>query len=200
MHKILIATSNKGKVAEFKALLAETGLIVCTPNDIGLEIEVEENGANYRENAGKKATEYSAASGLLCIADDSGLEVDALDGAPGLHSARFSPKPGATDADRRQMLLEKLAGAEKPWTAKFHATVAIGTPEGQLFFTEGDCPGEIIQTELGENGFGYDPIFLLPSLGRTMSELSMEEKNKLSHRAIAVRNAIPKLLHLAKIR
>ena len=198
MYKILIATSNKGKVAEFKALLAETGLDICTPNDIGLNIEVEENGANYRENAGKKASEYSIASGLLCIADDSGLEVDALDGAPGLHSARFSPKPGATDADRRQMLLGKLAGAATPWTAQFHATVAIGTPDGRLFFTEGNCPGEIIPTERGENGFGYDPIFLLPTLGRTMSELSMEEKNQLSHRAIAVKNAIPELLLLAK--
>lgn len=196
-RKILIATSNKGKVAEFTALLAGTGLQLCTPKEIGLNIEVEEDGHDYRANAGKKARQYSNASGLVCIADDSGLEVDALDGAPGLYSARFSPKPGADDADRRQYLLQQLAGKPQPWAAKFHATVAVAEPDGELHFTEGNCFGQIIAEERGQNGFGYDPLFFIPEMNRTMSELTMDEKNRISHRALAVQAAIPALLSLA---
>ena len=196
MNKVLIATSNQGKVAEFTSLLRNTGVELVTPAQIGLSIEVIEDGKNYHENAGKKAIEYSAASGLFCIADDSGLEVDALDGAPGLFSARFSPKPGASDMDRREYLIQKLSGKTKPWSAKFHATVAIGAPDGRLIFTEGNCAGEIIDHDRGKNGFGYDPIFLLPAWGRTMAELTMDEKNQISHRALAVQAAIPLLLAL----
>lgn len=194
MKKILIATSNKGKVEEFKALLAGCDLELVTPTDIGLSLEVEEDGTTYKENAGKKAVAYSLASGLISIADDSGLEVDILDGAPGLYSARFSPKKGATDADRRQYLLEQCAGKPKPWKALFHATVAIGYPDGRLVFTEGKCYGEIQIAEKGDGGFGYDPIFAIPELSRTMAELSMSEKNEISHRALAVKKAIPYLI------
>jgi XTP/dITP diphosphohydrolase len=191
MQKLLIATGNKGKVKEFQALLNGLDVEFVTPKDIGLELEVEEDGNTYEENAGKKARAYSQASGLLALADDSGLEVDALDGAPGLYSARFSGKPGATDADRRAYLLEKLAGEPRPWSAHFHATVAIGLPDGQVQFADGNCYGEILPAERGENGFGYDPIFFIPALNRTMAELSMDEKNRLSHRALAVKNAYP---------
>lgn len=191
MQKLLIATGNKGKVKEIQALLNGLEVELVTPKELGLDLEVVEDGATYEENAGKKAHAYSQASGLIALADDSGLEVDALGGEPGLYSARYSGQPGATDADRRVFLLNKLAGQPRPWKAHFHATVAIGLPDGRVEFAEGNCYGEIIPTERGQNGFGYDPIFFIAELSRTMAELSMEEKNRLSHRALAVRQALP---------
>jgi XTP/dITP diphosphohydrolase len=191
MQKLLIATGNRGKVKEIQALLEGLDVELVTPKDIGLELEVHEDGQTYAENAGKKALAYSKASGLLSLADDSGLEVDALGGAPGLYSARYSPLPGATDADRRAYMLKNLAGKPRPWTAHFHATVAIGLPDGQVLFADGNCYGEIIPDERGNNGFGYDPIFFIPETKQTMAELSMDEKNRLSHRALAVKNALP---------
>lgn len=191
MTPILLASNNRGKLKEFQDLMGSFELLL--PNQIGLHLEVVEDGLTYAENAERKARAFCHAAGLVTLADDSGLEVDALGGAPGLHSARFSPRPGATDADRRALLLEKLAGFPRPWTAHFHATIAIATPQGEIFFTEGNCPGEIIPQERGSNGFGYDPIFLLSELGKTMAELSMAEKNTLSHRARAVIAALPVL-------
>jgi XTP/dITP diphosphohydrolase len=196
MPKILLATNNKGKVAEIKALLGGTGLTLLTPADLGLVLEVAEDGLTYAENATKKATAFAQASGYTALGDDSGLEVDALNGQPGLHSHRFSPMPGATDADRRAYLLEKLRGAQRPWTAHFHATVAVVLPSGKTHLTSGICDGEIIPEERGSNGFGYDPIFFIPGIGHTMAELEMDEKNTLSHRALAIQNAIPILKEL----
>ena len=198
MQKLLIATGNRGKIKEIQALLEGLDVELVTPKDIHLEIEVYEDGQTYAENAGKKALAYSKASGLLSLADDSGLEVDALDGAPGLYSARYSPLPNATDADRRAYMLKNLAGKPRPWTAHFHATVAIGSPNGQVLFADGNCYGEIIPDERGENGFGYDPIFFIPETKHTMAELSMDEKNRLSHRALAVKNALPILQKILK--
>ena len=198
MQKLLIATGNQGKVKEIQALLEGLNVVLVTPKDIGLEIEVHEDGQTYAENAGKKALAYSKASGLLSLADDSGLEVDALDGAPGLYSARYSPLPDATDADRRTYMLKNLDGKPQPWTAHFHATIAIGSPDGQVFFADGNCHGEIISDERGNNGFGYDPIFFIPETKHTMAELSMDEKNRLSHRALAVKNALPILQKMLK--
>jgi XTP/dITP diphosphohydrolase len=191
MNKILIATNNKGKVKELQDLLKGTGLELVTPADINLNLEVEEDGATYAENAVKKANAFARASGLVSLADDSGLEVDALDGAPGLHSARYHPKSGANDADRRAYMLENLKGKPRPWKARFHATIAIAIPDKDVHVVEGNCLGEIIPNERGTGGFGYDPIFLLPELNKTMAELEMDEKNRLSHRAKAVMNAIP---------
>lgn len=176
---------------ELQDLLKDTGLELVTPLQINLELDVPEDGKTYAENAAKKAVAFAKASGLVALADDSGLEVDALDGAPGLHSARYSPIQNATDKDRRVYLLQKLKDKPRPWTARFHATIAIATPTDQLQITEGFCEGEIIPEARGTSGFGYDPIFLLPELGKTMAELSMEEKNRLSHRARAVMNAKP---------
>jgi XTP/dITP diphosphohydrolase len=193
MHDLLIATNNKGKVREIKALLEGLALNLLTPADLGLAIEVVEDGQTYAENAGKKALAFAQASGLIALGDDSGLEVDALDGQPGLHSHRFCPIPNATDADRRRYLLERLGDRAHPWTARFRATVAVATPTGRVELASGQCEGEIISDERGSNGFGYDPIFLIPELERTMAELGMEEKNRLSHRARAVQNAIPLL-------
>lgn len=191
MPKLLIATENQGKLREFQELLAGLGYELVTPRQVGLTLNVVEDGSTYEENAGKKARAYAAASGLVALADDSGLEVDALDGAPGLYSARYHPRPGASDADRRAYMLENLGEKPCPWTAHFHATVAVATPGGELYFAEGNCYGEIIPDERGAGGFGYDPIFLVEGLGHTMAELPMDEKNRLSHRALAVQNAIP---------
>ena len=202
MKKLLIATNNKGKVKELQDLLKDTGIELITPADINLDLDVEEDGTTYAENAAKKAIAFAHASGLVSLADDSGLEVDALEGAPGLYSARYGPPPsppifgenggmGRTDADRRAYLLQNLKDKPRPWTAHFHATIAIATPEKDVYIVEGNCYGEIIPEERGTGGFGYDPIFLFSELGKTTAELEMEEKNRISHRAKAVMNAIP---------
>jgi len=190
---LLIATTNPGKLREFQDLLADLKdqIQLIMPSEINLNLEVVEDGHTYLANSNKKALAYCKASGLLTLADDSGLEVDALNGAPGLYSARYSPKPGATDADRRAFLLENLHPHSRPWTARFRCLVSLASPNGDLYTTEGICEGEIIPEERGSNGFGYDPIFLLGDRGKTMAELSMQEKNTLSHRARAVIAAIP---------
>lgn len=196
--KLLISTNNPGKVEELQDLLAELEAQVLTPREVGLDLEVVEDGVTYAENAAKKARAFAQASGLLSLADDSGLEVAALGGAPGLHSKRYSPAPGATDADRRTLLLQNLraSGAGRPWAAQFRAVIALATPDGRLELAEGICPGEIIPEERGTGGFGYDPIFLLNEFGLTMAELDRERKNRLSHRGRAVRAAWPALLRL----
>ena len=196
MNKLLIATNNKGKVKELQELLKDTGLQLVTPADIHLILDVEEDGKDYAENASKKAIAFATASGLISLADDSGLEVDELGGAPGLYSARHSPKPGADDADRRAFLLQNLKDKPRPWKAHFHATIAIAQPSGKVQVVEGNCFGEIIPEERGTGGFGYDPIFFLPELDQTMAELGLEHKNRLSHRARGVMNAIPILKKL----
>ena len=152
-----------------------------------------EDGTTYAQNAARKARAFADSSGLITLADDSGLEVDALGGRPGLRSARFAPQPGATDRDRRQFLLDKLKKLPRPWTARFRCVVAIAAPDVPIIYTEGICEGEIIPEERGDFGFGYDPIFLISEKERTMAELMMEEKNTLSHRALAVQAAIPYL-------
>ena len=191
MHTLLLATNNKGKVAELKALLAGPGLSILTPSDLGISLDVPEDGQTYAENASKKAVAFAEQSRMIALGDDSGLEVDALGGQPGLHSHRFCPIPDATDADRRKYLLEQLQSKPRPWAARFMATIAIASPSGDLRMATGKCEGEIIPDERGENGFGYDPIFFIHELGSTMAELSMDEKNRLSHRARAAQNAIP---------
>jgi XTP/dITP diphosphohydrolase len=196
MPKILIATGNRGKLIEIQALLDDPQLTLLIPADLGIKLEIEESGSTYETNAAIKAMAFACASGLLTLADDSGLEVDALGGLPGVRSARFSPLPNASDADRRRYLLERLEGIAQPWTAHFHCTVALARPDGRLRFAHGECKGEIIPEERGQNGFGYDPIFLFPELGLTMAELGMEEKNRLSHRALAVQAATPIIVDL----
>lgn len=201
MTQLLLATTNTGKVKELRALLHDLEFELVTPNALHLDLDVEESGATYAENAALKALTYCKASGIPTLADDSGLEVDVLGGLPGLHSARFSPEPGATDADRRTRLLELLHEEPHPWYAQFRCIVAIAVHGEIVHYTEGTCPGEIISEERGENGFGYDPIFFLPELDRTMAELPMQEKNRISHRARAVKAAIPfinKMIHHAR--
>jgi XTP/dITP diphosphohydrolase len=194
--KILLATGNAGKLEEIVALLRDLPLDLLTPAMLGISQAVPELGDTYQENAALKAKAYAKASALLTLADDSGLEVDALDGAPGLHSARFSPIPAASDADRRLLLLEKLKVYPPPWTARFRCVVALAAPGGAIHFAEGTCPGEIIPVERGQFGFGYDPLFLVGETGRTMAELPMLEKNTLSHRALAIKAIRPLLIEL----
>jgi XTP/dITP diphosphohydrolase len=191
MKKLLIATNNKGKVKEIQSLLKDLDIELVTPADLELKLEVVEDGRTYQANAQKKAVAFAHASGLISLADDSGLEVDALNGEPGLYSARYLSKPGATDKDRRAYLLQKLRGKPRPWTAHFHATIAIAMPNQNVEFAEGQCKGEIIPEERGTGGFGYDPIFFIPESNQTMAELNMDEKNRLSHRARAILNARP---------
>ncbi len=186
MLKLLLASQNSGKLREMKFILQGLPLQIISPAEIGIHLQVEETGKTYAENAALKARAFAKESGLIALGDDSGLEVDALNGKPGLYSARYAPAPNANDADRRSFLLKNLRAAPRPWTARFRATIAIAQPNGEIHFTEGICEGEIIPEERGSGGFGYDPIFYLPEIGRTMAELSEEEKNRLSHRAKAL--------------
>lgn len=194
MHRLVLATKNPGKQNEILDLLKDLPIQLVTPGQIGLDLTVEEDGNSYAENAARKAKLVAEMSGVIAMGDDSGLEVDALGGLPGIRSARFAPQPGASDADRRIYLLAQLRDKPRPWRAHFHCTVALAHPNGALHFTEGDCWGEVIPEERGDHGFGYDPIFWLPDPGKTMAELSMEEKNQISHRAKAVQAARPILL------
>lgn len=186
--RVLIASTNPGKLREFRAILQNFPHELVQPAQIGLRLGVEETGGNYRENAALKARAYATASGLAALADDSGLEVEALDGAPGLFSARYSPLPGAGDGDRRKHLLAELArrGHPQPWNARFVCAAAFALPDGQLWEAEGSCAGEIIAEERGTGGFGYDPLFYLPDFGKTMAELEEGVKNRISHRAVAL--------------
>jgi len=207
MVQILLATNNIGKVREIQALIEELApayreqISLILPLDIGLHLDVVEDGNTYAENAARKAIAFCRSSNLLTLADDSGLEVTALGGEPGLHSHRYSPAPNATDADRRAFLLRNLRQHIRPWSARFVCTIAIAVPEKRGFdprleYATGECPGEIIPEEHGSNGFGYDPVFLLQELGKTMAELSTKEKNRYSHRARALQRAVPILVNL----
>jgi len=189
MVKLLIATHNPGKVREYQELLVGLPLELTYPAQEGLDIEVAETGESFAENARLKAAAYARASGLLTLADDSGLEVDALGGEPGIRSARYAGT-GASDEERYQLLLEKLR--EVPWeerTARFRCVIAVTTPEGQVHTTEGTCEGIIAFEPKGEHGFGYDPVFYFQEYGMTMAELPPETKNRISHRARAAQRA-----------
>ena len=188
---LLIASENPGKIEEIKAILSIIDITVLSASDLNLTLNVRETGDTYARNAQLKAFAYTKVSGLPSLADDSGLEVDSLDGAPGLYSARFSPKPGATDADRRSYLLQKLAGKPHPWTAHFHCTAVIAFPDQRLTEMTGRCDGIILPEERGSGGFGYDPIFYIPEHNATMAELPSSIKNKISHRARALQAMLP---------
>lgn len=196
LPKLLIATTNAGKQRELRSLLKECPFHLVVPSDLGITIEVPETGSSYDENAAIKAQAFLEASGIAVISDDTGLEVDALNGAPGLHSARYSSLPGAKDSDRRAKLLGALAGLPQPWTARFRCTVAVAAPGQEIQLFRGAVEGEIIDRESGDHGFGYDRLFWIPEAGKTLADLTLEEKNTFSHRAVAVKNAIPYLLKI----
>ncbi len=190
---LLVASSNPGKIIEIKAILSSLDINIVSSIDLGLDIHVHETGATYAENALLKALAYHQQTELTTLADDSGLEVDLLDGAPGIFSARYSPKEEASDADRRQYLLEKLDGKPSPWNAHFHCAAILIDQAGSRFESSGQCDGVIIPEEHGSGGFGYDPIFYLPENNATMAEIPAGLKNQISHRAIAIQAIIPTL-------
>jgi len=191
MSRLLLATNNPGKIAELRALLAPLGVECLAPRALGLELAPEESGATYLENALIKARAFAAASGLPVLADDSGLEVEALGGRPGVESANYGG-PGLSASERVQLLLDELRDVpEERRGARFVAVVVIALPDGRFWHARGELRGMIARAPRGTGGFGYDPIFLLPELGRTVAELTAAEKNALSHRARAVQAALP---------
>jgi len=187
--KLLIASNNQGKVREYRFLLRNSGFDIISPEDAGISETVAEEGSTYEENASIKAVTYSRLGQTTALADDSGLEVDALGGKPGIKSARFAGE-AASDVEKVDFLLGKLAGV--PWeerTAHFKCVIAIVTPTGRLELCQGECHGMISFEVRGEEGFGYDPIFYLPGKGKCMAELPPEVKNQISHRAQAAHRA-----------
>jgi len=189
MPKLLLATSNPGKIREYRFLLDGLGYQLTTLAEEGIAKIVTEWGNNYEQNARLKAISYAKLSQLTALADDSGLEVDALNGEPGVKSARFAGE-AVTDAEKVSLLLAKLNSV--PWeqrTACFKCVIAIASPGGRTEVCYGECHGMIAFEVKGENGFGYDPIFFLPEIGKTMAELPLEMKNQISHRALASQKA-----------
>lgn len=196
IRKLLVATTNPGKVREYTQLLSGVPYQITSLNQEGIVSEVEETGDTFEENACIKARAYSSLSGLLTLADDSGLEVDALGGEPGVRSARYGGVEGS-DESRVELLLKNLK--DVPWEARrgrFRCVIAIASPSGQMQTVSGTVEGIIQYEPKGSNGFGYDPVFHLPHLDRTMAELSLEEKNELSHRSQAARKAAPLLMSM----
>lgn len=196
--KILLASTNSGKLNEISALFSQTSFSLLTPKDVHLHLTIAETGSSYLENAILKASAFCQASGMPSLADDTGLEVDALDGAPGVHSARLIPN--ATDMKRRRRLLELLQDKPRPWRAHFHCTVVLALPDGGQIRGDGDCHGEIVPVERGAHGFGYDPIFQIAGTRKTMAEFPSSLKNTISHRAMAVKDLLsnPRMLELEK--
>ena len=193
--KLLLATHNPAKVRELSSLLSAEEWELVTLEQQDLRLEVPEVGQTLEENAAAKARAYAQASGLVALADDSGLEVEALGGRPGPLSARYAGE-GARDQEKINLLLSQLSRV--PWErrrARFRCVIAVASPSGRLELCHGECQGVISFEPRGEGGFGYDPVFFLPELGRTMDELSLEEKNQVSHRGKAVRRALEVLRH-----
>ncbi|PJF41675.1 MAG: non-canonical purine NTP pyrophosphatase, RdgB/HAM1 family [Phototrophicales bacterium] len=196
MHKLLVATQNRHKLEEYRDLLYDIGDIewLCL-TDIGLEhLHVEESGTTFQENARLKAEAYGESSGLMTLADDSGLVVPSLNGEPGVYSARYGGPSIQTDAQRYQLLLQNLAD-KSDRTAYFVCVIALYVPYQGVQFFEGRVDGYIAFAPRGTNGFGYDPVFELPN-GRTMAELSPNEKHELSHRGRAVQLLLPELKYI----
>jgi len=196
--KVVAATNNKHKLEEIRDILKDIGYEVLSLNDVGIKIDIEENGTTFRENALIKAREIWKLTGKASIADDSGLEVFALNGAPGVYSARYAGVEGEEkDKANNKKLLENMKDIpESKRQARFVSSIAFIFPNGKEIVTEGYIYGTIGYNEKGENGFGYDPIFIIDGLDKTMAELTSEEKNKISHRANALEELKKELIRL----
>ena len=193
MPKLLLATSNPGKIREYHFLLCGLGYQMTTLAEEGITRVVTESGNNYEENARLKAITYAKLGQLIALADDSGLEVDALNGEPGIQSARFAGET-ATDAEKVSLLLARLNDVPcEQRTARFKCVIAIATPGGHSELCYGECQGMIAIEAKGKNGFGYDPIFFVPHLNKTVAQLTPKEKNAISHRGNAIRKFKPLL-------
>ena len=183
-EKFVLATHNANKLREMSDILSKLGVQVVSPADLGITVDVEETGETFAENAMLKAKAICAAAGLPAIADDSGLCVDALNGAPGVYSARYGGE-GLSDEDRYRMLLENMRG-QMTRAAKFVSVITCCFPNGDVLTARGECPGTIAYAPMGEGGFGYDPVFFVPELKKTFAQLTAEEKNAISHRGKAL--------------
>ncbi len=182
--KLVLASKNQKKLAEMSDILSHLGIEVCDQAEAGVDLEVEETGTTFEENSLLKARAVMEASGLPAIADDSGLCVDCLNGAPGVYSARYGGE-GLSDEERYRMLLENMRG-QMPRTAKFVSVITCCFPNGDTLTARGECPGTIAYAPMGEGGFGYDPVFFVPELKKTFAQLTAEEKNAISHRGRAL--------------
>ena len=182
--KMVLASKNAHKLTEMSAILSQLGVEVVLESDVGVDVEVEETGATFEENAALKAVAVMKASGLPAIADDSGLCVTALGGGPGVYSARYGGE-GLTDKDRYQLVLNGLLG-QLDRSAKFVSCICCAFPNGDKVEARGECPGLITYSPRGEDGFGYDPIFLVPETRKTFAQMTAEEKNAISHRGVAL--------------
>ena len=182
--KVVLASHNQKKMVEMKAILSQMGVEVLSQAEVGVDLEPEETGTTFEENARIKAQAVMQATGLPAIADDSGLMVDALGGDPGVYAARYGG-PGLDDTGRWQLLLKNMAG-ESNRACKFVSVICCAFPDGGEVMARGECPGILAQGPSGDGGFGYDPIFYLPQLGKTMAQLTSAEKNQISHRARAL--------------
>ena len=185
--EVIVATQNRGKVREIKKVLKGLGLRILSLNDFPGVPQVEEDGKSFLENALKKARFYSRYFGRLTLADDSGLEVDVLKGQPGIYSARYTGEGGSTRENNQKLLKEMEGIPLSKRGAQFKCVLAVVSPEGKEVVVEGSCRGRIGFKEVGKKGFGYDPLFVIPSYGKTMAQLSIEEKNRISHRGKALR-------------
>lgn len=194
VKKLLVATHNKGKVTEFSEMMQDMAIAWLGLDDVGVTEDVPETGDTFRENAVLKAAAYAQMTGLLTLADDSGLEIDALAGAPGVYSARYGGA-GLTHAERYQLVLQQLTAVpEAARTARFRCVIVVADGHGRILAeAEGVCEGVIAQAPAGSGGFGYDPIFFLPDQGQTMAQLSSTEKHQVSHRGRAMRQLEPLL-------
>ena len=185
--KVILASKNQHKLTELSAILSQLGFEIALESEYGLDIDVDETGTTFEENSLLKAEAVMKASGLPVLADDSGLMVDALDGAPGVYSARYGHK--SSDRERTEFLLENMKNVpDGERAAKFVCVITCLWPDGRKIVARGECPGVIAREMHGENGFGYDPVFYLPELGMTYAELPSEQKNAISHRARALQD------------
>ena len=185
--KVILASKNPHKLTELSVILSQHGFKIALESEYGLDIDVDETGTTFEENSLLKAEAVMKASGLPVLADDSGLMVDALDGAPGVYSARYGHK--SSDGERTAFLLENMKDVpDEKRTAKFVCVITCLWPDGRKIVARGECPGVITHEVHGENGFGYDPVFYLPELGMTYAELPSEQKNAISHRARALQD------------
>lgn len=182
--KMVLASKNAHKLAEMRDILSAQGVEVVLESDVGVDVDVEETGTTFEENALLKATAVMEASGLPAIADDSGLVVDALNGAPGVWSARYGG-PGLDDVGRYRLLLDNMRG-QLDRRCKFVSAICCRFPNGDTVTARGECPGALAYAPKGEDGFGYDPVFFVPSLKKTFAELTAAEKNAISHRGVAL--------------
>lgn len=184
--KLVLASKNEHKLREMQTILSQLGLEVVLESDVGVDVEVEETGTTFEENAMLKAKAVMEASGMAAIADDSGLVVDALHGAPGVYSARYGQRD--SDAARTALLLENMKDVpEGKRTARFVSAIACALPDGRVVTARGTCEGTILFQTRGDNGFGYDPVFYVPQLGKTFAEADGPEKNSISHRGNALK-------------